>query len=133
MAGATKIIGAAPGCRPQRERVSASFARAPISVMRRGVPAEFQSRVPMIDTFKRYGRSLTAPPEDATELLPDDEALLFHVTRALYVGGSGDVRVKMLGGAAVTFANVPAGSLIPLRVVQLLATGTTATGIVGLW
>jgi hypothetical protein len=55
------------------------------------------------------------------------------VTRALYVGGGGDARVRMLGGAVVTLSNVPTGALIPIRVTQVLATGTSANGIVGFW
>ncbi len=87
----------------------------------------------MTDTFKRMSRSLTAPAEDAVEILPDDGAPLGFATRALFVGGAGDARVRMIGGAVVTFTNLPAGSLIPLRVVQVFATGTSATGLIGLW
>lgn len=87
----------------------------------------------MTDTFKRMSRSLTAPAEDAVEILPDDGASLGFATRALFIGGTGDARVRMIGGAVVTFTNLPAGSLIPLRVVQVFATGTSATGLIGLW
>ena len=43
-------------------------------------------------------------------------AALACATRALYVGGEGDLRVRMLGGGVVTFAGVQAGALLPLRV-----------------
>jgi len=87
----------------------------------------------MIDTFRKYGRSLTSPPEEGAAILPDDAAELAHATRALYVGGAGDLRVRLLGGAVVTLAGVPAGSLLPLRLRQVFAAGTGATGLVGFW
>ena len=87
----------------------------------------------MIDTFKTHGRSLTSPPEDAGEIVPADAGALTHATRAIYVGTPGNVRLLMLSGATVTLAGVPAGSFLPLRVRQVLASGTTAADIVGFW
>lgn len=87
----------------------------------------------MKDTFRTHGRSLTSPPESAAALLPDDAAELACATRAVYVGGGGDLAVRMLGGSLVTLGAVPAGSLLPLRLRAVLATGTTATGLVGFW
>jgi hypothetical protein len=87
----------------------------------------------MTDTFKRMTRSLTAPAEEAVAIVPDDAASLEHATRAIFVGGGGDARIRMLGGAEVLFTNLQAGSVLPLRVVRVYATGTTATGLVGLW
>jgi hypothetical protein len=52
--------------------------------------------------------------------------------RALYVGTGGNVSVVMAGGQTVTFANVPAGMLLPIEVGRVLATGTTASNIVAL-
>jgi len=51
----------------------------------------------------------------------------------LYVGGAGDLKVDTVGGDAVTFVAVPAGSFIPVQVTRVYATGTTATSIVALW
>ena len=51
----------------------------------------------MTDTFKTFARSLTSPPENAHAIFPDDAADLPHVTRALYVGGGGDVAHERLG------------------------------------
>lgn len=51
----------------------------------------------------------------------------------LYVGTGGDVAVKTSQGAtAVTFKNVPTGTILPLRIVQVMATNTTASNLVGL-
>lgn len=86
-----------------------------------------------MDTFSKHSRSLTSPPEEAAAVVPDDMTDLARVTRAVYVGNGGDLRVRMLRGGVVTFAGVPDGSLIPMRVSQIYATGTTASDIVGLW
>jgi hypothetical protein len=87
----------------------------------------------MTDPFKSYARSLTAPPEHGAAIVPDDAAGLSHVTWAIYVGGGGDLALRLLGGEAITLADVPAGTLIPLRAIQVFAAGTTATALVGLW
>ena len=86
-----------------------------------------------MDTFKKHTRSLTSPPEHATAILPQDGADLAVVTRALFVGIGGDVAVRMLDGSQVTLANVPAGTMLPLRVDRVLATGTSAGAILGFW
>jgi hypothetical protein len=54
------------------------------------------------------------------------------VTRALWVGGAGDLRVKLLDGQTVTIPSANVG-WHPLRVRQVFATGTTATNIVATW
>ena len=88
----------------------------------------------MIDMFKTHARSLTSPPEDAAVIVPGDASdALSHVTRALYVGGTGDLALLMQGGATVVLRGVPSGSFLPLRVRQVLASGTSADGIVGFW
>jgi hypothetical protein len=86
-----------------------------------------------LDTFRSFGRSLITPPEDAAAVEPSDSEALSHVTRALYVGGAGDVRLRVLGGGEVTLSGLAAGSLVPIRAAQVFATGTTATALVGLW
>jgi hypothetical protein len=86
-----------------------------------------------MDTFKKHTRSLTSPPEHGQAVVPSDGADLGHVTRALFVGSGGDLAVRLQDGTALTFANVPAGALIPIRVARVLATGTTASQILGLW
>jgi hypothetical protein len=53
--------------------------------------------------------------------------------RGLWVGGAGDVAVIAAGdSAAVTIVGVPAGTLLPVSVVKVMSTNTTATSIVGL-
>lgn len=55
-----------------------------------------------------------------------------NVFTRLYVGGTGNLKVTTENGDVVTFSSVPAGSVIPIRVSLVWATGTTATSIVGL-
>lgn len=52
--------------------------------------------------------------------------------KALYVGGTGNVAVRTVGGQDVTFNGVPAGATLFVEVRLVKATGTTATNIVGL-
>ena len=56
-----------------------------------------------------------------------------HVCRAIYVGVTGDVKVTMAQGNEVTFQGVVGGTVLPIQVNQVHATGTNATGIVALF
>lgn len=51
----------------------------------------------------------------------------------LYVGTGGILRVLTAGGDDVRFIGVAAGSFIPVNVVQVFATSTTADDIIALW
>ncbi len=73
----------------------------------------------------------TAPGQDAVAVTKSDSTIFTAPTRGLYVGGTGDVAVRMwYSGNSCTFASVPAGSILPIAVDQVLSTGTTATTIV---
>lgn len=52
--------------------------------------------------------------------------------RAIFVGVGGNVVVKDPGGTAVTFKNVPSGSILPVRG-NIVTTASTATDMVALW
>jgi hypothetical protein len=86
----------------------------------------------MIDEVA-YGPA--TPARSAVAITPDDNTDLARgATRGLYIGGGGDVTVIMADdSAAVTLAGLVAGVVHPLRVKRVKATGTTATGIVGLF
>jgi len=51
----------------------------------------------------------------------------------LYVGGAGNVSVLTIGGDQLIFNGVPAGTTLPVQVLRLRSTGTTATLINALW
>ena len=74
----------------------------------------------------------TVSAYDASEIvLADDGAL--RPTRALYSGGSGNLKVDMALGSTVTFSNLLAGTILPVQVVRVYSTGTTATNIIALY
>jgi len=86
----------------------------------------------MIDDFSDFMNGLTSPATGAVMLTPSDTVALNSVSRAVYVGSAGDLRVTMLSGDVVLLSNVAPGMIYPLRVTHVMATGTTAGGLVGL-
>jgi len=51
---------------------------------------------------------------------------------ALYIGGAGNVAVVTQGGQSTTFIAPPIGTVLYIKTKQVLATGTTASNLVGL-
>lgn len=51
----------------------------------------------------------------------------------IYVGVTGNVKVLTAQGDTVTFTAVPAGNVIPVQVVRVFSTGTTATALVAIY
>jgi hypothetical protein len=86
----------------------------------------------MTDRYAELAASLVSPASGGFAVTPHDANALAQVTRALYVGGGGDLSVEMQWGGVVTLVNVPDGALLPVRVNKVLA-ATTATQIVGLY
>lgn len=84
----------------------------------------------MADYFKSVSKTLDSPADRHFAVVPDDAADLAVVPRALRIGGAGDVVLRDATGAEVTYA-VTAGEVLAFRPVRVLATGTTATDIVG--
>jgi hypothetical protein len=72
----------------------------------------------------------TVSARQGVAVTPSDSTVI-PVTRALYIGGTGNLNVRMTDGVNVLFTAIPAG-FAPLQVDQVLATGTTATNIVAL-
>jgi hypothetical protein len=87
----------------------------------------------MPDKFAFFETKPADPARGGAAVVPTDGLDLAQVTRAVYVGGAGNLTVRMADGAALTFTAVPVGSLLPIRVDQVQATGTTATNILALW
>ncbi len=75
----------------------------------------------------------TDPFTQSKEITPHDtNALPIATVKALYVGGAGTLKVRMRASQTdTTFSAVAAGSLLPIEVDRVYATGTSATGIVG--
>lgn len=85
----------------------------------------------MSDAFALHQSGLTSPASRAAAVTPNDAADLVAHARSLWVGGLGNLAVVTVGGDTETFPNV--SGLFPVRVKRVLATGTTATGIVAVW
>ena len=51
----------------------------------------------------------------------------------LYIGLAGNVTVETFGGDVVTFTGMPTGSFVPVHVLKVKASGTTAQSILALW
>ncbi|MFF2322220.1 hypothetical protein ACFVTJ_14320 [Agrobacterium sp. NPDC058088] len=86
----------------------------------------------MAETYDYHAAGLESPASHAFDVVPDDVNPLPSPTRAIYVGNAGHLCLILRSGATVTFQNLPAGSLLPVRATRVLSTRTTATGIVGL-
>lgn len=87
----------------------------------------------MSDPFERHSPGLNAPAFGAFQITPDDATPLPNVTRAIYVGGEGNLTVTMAHGQTVTLTAVQPGMMYPLRCKEVHQTGTSASGIVGLY
>lgn len=88
----------------------------------------------MADFFATHSAGLDSPAQKAFAITADDNTDLAVTTRAVYTGAGGTLVALLADDAgAVTFSNVPAGQVLPIRVRRVLATGTTAgMGLIGL-
>lgn len=78
--------------------------------------------------------SLTWPLSKGVLLVHSDTDDLVNVSRALYVGVTGDVKVDLYENGVrttVTFKAVPVG-ILPVRASRVYAAGTTATSVLSL-
>lgn len=85
------------------------------------------------DTFAHTTDSLVAPATFLFPIVPSDVADVERVTKGIYVGTAGDLSLLSLDGSApVTFSNVAAGTVLDVRVLKVMQSGTTAGNLVGL-
>lgn len=69
----------------------------------------------------------------AVAITPNDSTDLAAITRGLFVGTGGNLSLILADDSSpVLFKNVPAGSVLPLRVKRVRAANTTAADILGL-
>lgn len=71
--------------------------------------------------------------EYAAAITTSDTVSLTGVTRAVYVGGAGNITAIMSNGDAVLFTAIPVGTVFPIRCTRINATATTATNLVALY
>lgn len=86
----------------------------------------------MTDRFSSRAASLEGPATHGFDVTPSDDGALSETSRALYVGTAGTLAVTFASGASLVFPSVAGGAVLPLRVTHVLATGTTAAGIIAL-
>lgn len=55
--------------------------------------------------------------------------------KGLYIGGAGNIVVEANNAnrTQVTFSGVPVGTILPIQVIRVRATSTTATNIIALY
>lgn len=76
-------------------------------------------------TFPMYpGGALAVTPSDTVNL--DSPSVI-------YVGAGGSVRITDAQGNQTTFAGLSAGQTIPVQVIRVWSTGTTATSLIRIY
>lgn len=79
------------------------------------------------------GDALAVVASNTVALLAAPTGNPTQYTRGLYVGVTGDVTVITRKAQTVLFKAVPAGTILPIQVTHVKATGTTATDMVALY
>lgn len=85
-----------------------------------------------MSNFDARAAGLDSPPAYAFAIVPDDGAELARPTRGLMVAGEGDVAVLTVGGDTAVLPGLLPGIQYAIRARRVLATGTSASGLVGL-
>lgn len=79
-----------------------------------------------------YSPTFPMYPGGGRAITPSDTANLSYPS-VVYVGVAGTVRVLTAQGDDVTFTGVLGGTVIPVQVVRVYATNTTATNMVAIY
>ena len=88
----------------------------------------------MANKFETVSDSPTQTARSASAVTPHDTNPLGNVSKALFVGGAGNIALRLVDDSSdVTFTGVTAGSILPVRASHIRATSTTATNIVNLY
>lgn len=66
-------------------------------------------------------------------ITPNNSTDLPIPVRGLYVGVGGDVACAGVEGGDVILKNVASGQVLPIQIVRVKVTGTTATDLIGLY
>jgi hypothetical protein len=86
-----------------------------------------------IDDYSAYQVAPGGACRHAAAVSPSDTVDLTDVSRALFVGGAGNLTVIMQDGTTAVFTAVIAGQVLPIQASRVKATGTTATSITAMW
>lgn len=85
----------------------------------------------MADNY--FNDSVITPSSEFAAITPSDSTYLTDIPKAVYVGTGGDLVAINASGDAITFANVPDGTTLPIRPKRINSTGTVAADIVGIY
>jgi len=66
-------------------------------------------------------------PTRAAAVTPNDSTVL--VPGTLFIGSTGNIRVRTIGQDTITFTNVANSFILPVKVDMVYSTGTTASNI----
>ena len=80
----------------------------------------------------QYSPTFPMYPGGATSVTPSNTNNL-PTPSIIYVGVGGNVKVTTAQGDEVTFFGLLAGMVIPVQVLRVWATGTTATSLLGIY
>jgi len=84
------------------------------------------------DTFSGFRSGLDSPGTVAFAVTPHDTNELSYVTRGIYVGVGGDIKLTTVGGSTVTFVDVQTGTILPIRAKVIYNSVTTADSLIGI-
>lgn len=73
----------------------------------------------------------TVAAHGAASVTPSDSAEI-AITRSLYIGTGGNLKVTMADGQDITFTAVSEG-IFPIQVIKVFSTNTTASNIIALY
>lgn len=83
--------------------------------------------------FNSSDESVSAPASGSEAIVPHATNPLPEYTRAIYVGGAGNLVVRLIDDDDdTTFTAVPVGTLLPIRVSHVRAS-STATNLVAMY
>jgi hypothetical protein len=85
------------------------------------------------DDYARFATGLDTPYRHAAAITPSDTVDLTNVSRAIYVGGAGNIVLITQAGETVTITGATVGSVYRIMASRIKSTSTTATNLVALW
>lgn len=84
-----------------------------------------------VDKYSAQGGQSAGPIASCFAFSPDDANELTAITRSIWVGTGGDLVLICMDGTQATYRNVPSGIRLSGRFKKVLASGTTASNLVG--
>lgn len=86
-----------------------------------------------VNNFAAFTPGLDSPATGAAAITPHDTNELTTVSRYIYVGGTGNLKLTTVTGETVTFESIPVGTVLRIAAKLVFSTGTTATKLVAMY